>query len=133
MRHTFASLLLLSATQTHPERRASQAENRGYCHAGRRVDGDAQAVAADRRRVQRHCEQHAAVSTVKRGAARHSRTARGAIRICKRRSGRDDLNVVAHRNQSWCRSAHFAWSWRTLATIRSVAAGNQPLGSDPGY
>ena len=29
-------------------------------------------------------------------------------------------------NQSWCRSAHFAWSLRTLATIRSVAAGNQP-------
>jgi hypothetical protein len=31
------------------------------------VDGDAQAVAADRRRVQCHCEQHAAVYAVKRG------------------------------------------------------------------
>jgi hypothetical protein len=29
-------------------------------------------------------------------------------------------------SQSRCRSAHFAWSRHTLATIRSVAAGNQP-------
>src|SRR5262245_42965853 len=39
----------------------------GCCHAGRRVDGDAQTVAADRRRSQGHCEQHAAVSAVRRG------------------------------------------------------------------
>ena len=39
----------------------------GCCDAGRRVDGDAQAVAADRRRVRAHCQQHDAVYAVKRG------------------------------------------------------------------
>jgi hypothetical protein len=46
------------------------------------------------------------------------------LRLHLRRPERTAGGGSGGGNQSWWRSAHFAWSFRTVATIRSVACGN---------